>query len=205
MNELPSFPSHKIITAKESRAWFDGYAFLEAARREATTLLEAAKQERDAHRTEGFETGRAAGEFEIATLLSDTTAKVDAYLSSLEEDVVDLVLLIVARIIGPMNEVGLSTAMARQALRHLRHERDLTINVAPSACEAIEHLIHSEFTDAASFPIKIVADPNLEGGRCVLTTPAAVVDTALDAQLSTIRAALLAARDVFTPTPEWGR
>ncbi|MBD9524737.1 HrpE/YscL family type III secretion apparatus protein [Ensifer sp. ENS02] len=204
MNQLPPYPSPKIIKSKESQAWLDGYAFLEAARHEADSLVEAAKREREAHRRDGFDAGRAEGEIEISKLLSDTTAKVDAYLASLEEDIVDLVLLIVERVIGPMGDVSLSTAMARQALRHLRHERDLTINVPPGACEAIENLIHSEFTDAASYPIKVVADPNLERGRCVLTTPAAVVDTTLNAQLSTIRAALMAAQEAVTPSPEWG-
>lgn len=203
MNELPASPSSKIIGVVQREAWIDGYAFLAAAKREAASILAKATQDSDQQRSEGFEAGRTAGELDIARLLSDTTTKVDLYLSGLEEDIIDLVLQIVERIVGQMDEIDVAVAIARQAIRHLRHERNLTINVSTAASEAIEHLVATEFTDTTAFPIKIVADPNLEIGRCVLTTPAAVLDTALDGQLSAVRAALLAARAVATPSSEW--
>lgn len=195
MNQLPHAPPQKVIRAAESQSWIDGYAFLDEARKTADSLLNNARQDYEQRCAEGFEAGRTAGEIEIAKLLADTTARVDSYLAGLEREIAELALLIVERIIGQFDELELATALARQALGQFRHERELTINAAPNVAEAIDDLIANEFSELASVPITVVSDPNLADGRCVLMTPAAVVDTALDAQLSTVRAALLAARD----------
>src|SRR5262245_37928702 len=100
VSALPRVPGRKIIRREDADNWIDGYRFVAEARRAADTLAQTAQAAFDETKACGFEEGRRAGEAEAAALLAETSAKVDQYLASVESQVAELSLAIVAQVLG---------------------------------------------------------------------------------------------------------
>ncbi|RWD34233.1 MAG: HrpE/YscL family type III secretion apparatus protein, partial [Mesorhizobium sp.] len=61
-NDMPGRPYARILRAAEARAWQDGHAFLDEARRDAQQLREAARRAYAAEYAQGYEDGKAQGD-----------------------------------------------------------------------------------------------------------------------------------------------
>jgi len=193
MNALPPKPPVKIIRHEDADCWSDGYAFLQAAKQEADRQRSAAREAFEESRRQGFEAGRQEGEREAAALLADITAKADRYLAGLDQQVVDLSLAVVEKLLGRYRDAELVGMLARQALSAFRREQQVTISVAPSLADEVEKLIGESHPELAQSGFAVVADPRLTGNQCVIASPLAVMNAGLDSQLSVIRAALATA------------
>ncbi|GAB1583942.1 MULTISPECIES: type III secretion system stator protein SctL [Phyllobacteriaceae] len=192
MNALPPKPPVKIIRHEDADCWSDGYAFLQAARQEAERQRSAARDAYEESRRQGFETGRQQGEREAAALLAGITAKADRYLAGLDQEVVDLSLAVVEKLLGRFGDAELVGMLARQALSAFRREQQVTISVAPHIADEVEKLIGESYPEPAQAGFAVVADARLTGNQCVIASPVAVMNAGLDSQLSAIRAALAA-------------
>ncbi|KXF75046.1 type III secretion protein [Paramesorhizobium deserti] len=193
MNALPSKPPVKIIRHEDADCWSDGYAFLQAAKQEAERQLSAARDAYEESRRQGFEAGRQEGEREAAALLAGIAAKANRYLAGLDQEVVDLSLAVIEKLLGRYRDAEVVGKLAQQALTAFRREQQVTISVAPHIADEVEKLIGESRPDIAQTGFAVVADARLTGNQCVIATPVAVMSAGLDSQLSVIRAALTAA------------
>ena len=197
MNELPSTPTKRILRQAEGEQWLDGFAFLEAARAEADRQLAGMRDIVETSRREGYEAGRIEGERQAAALLLKTTAEVNAYIAGLERQIAELSLTVVEKLLGRLDQAELVARLAQQALQSFQHERAVTITVAPALADRVAALVQRH-NDNDALKIAVLADPRLDGSKCVLANAVAVVDAGLDTQLSVIRDALLGARSSHT-------
>ncbi len=193
MNDLPSSPTAKILRQGQAEPWLEGFAFLEAAKAEAERQRAEMRQTVEKGRREGYEAGRLAGERQAAALLLKTTADVNAYMAGLDRQIAELSLAIVEKLLGGFDQAELVARLAQQALQSFQHERDVTITVAPAIAERVAELVRQRHTNQ-SLKITVLADPRLDGSKCVLANAIAVVDAGLDTQLSVIRDALIGTR-----------
>ncbi|APG87280.1 type III secretion component, YOP proteins translocation protein L (plasmid) [Sinorhizobium americanum CCGM7] len=200
MNELPPSPTRKILRQAEAERWLAGFAFLEAAKAEADRQRAEVRAIVEESRREGYEAGRLDGERQAAALLLKTTADVNAYMAGLDRQIAELSLAVVEKLIGRFDQAELVSRLAQQALQSFQHEREVTITVAPALAERVTELVHRE-NDSGTLKIAVLADPRLDGSKCVLANAVAVVDAGLDTQLSVIREALLGARSSRTDSP----
>ncbi|RVB80771.1 HrpE/YscL family type III secretion apparatus protein [Mesorhizobium sp. M6A.T.Cr.TU.014.01.1.1] len=189
--DLPTRPRGVILRAAEAAAWCDGYAFLEAARREADQLRDAARKVYASEYAQGYEDGIAAGSTEAARLVSETAVKVDRYLGTLEQEVIDLALDVVQRMLGEFDVTTLVAKAARQAVAEVRRAKYLKISVHPNAVAVVRDELDAVLRDSdVGFTIEINADSKLAEGTCLVTTDVAVVDASIDAQLAAITSAV---------------
>ena len=75
INGVPKRPRARILRAAEARAWLDGYAFLDEARRDARQMREAARRAYAAEYAQGYEDGKAQGDADAARLVGETTIR----------------------------------------------------------------------------------------------------------------------------------
>lgn len=200
-NELPRRPYARVIKAAEADAWRDGYAFLEKAEVAARKLRDDSKRLYAAEYSRGYDEGLAAGHEEALRLVAETTGKVDAYLGSLQDEVVDLALDIVRRMLGDFDVSHLVAKAAAQAVSDIRRARYVRVRVHPDAADAVRteiDAVTSGMDPAPGFDITVEADDKVAPGTCTVTTEATVIDASIAAQLSAFRAALL-------PEPGSGR
>lgn len=190
MTQLPAVPGTKIIRQAEVQHWVDGYAFVAAAKAEAQAQMDNMSEIREASRKEGYETGFEQGAREAATLLTATTARVNNYVATLDQQIVDLSLSIITKIFGKFDDADLVARLAQHALQGFQRERNITISVAPDIAEEVSQRIKSEYANE-SLNITVLADPHLSGTKCVLSNAIAVIDAGLETQLAAIREALV--------------
>ncbi|UTY47229.1 HrpE/YscL family type III secretion apparatus protein [Sinorhizobium fredii] len=180
MNEIPSSPTSKILRQAEAEHWLDGFAFLEAAKARADRQLAELRNLVEESRKQGYEAGRVEGDRQATALLLRTTADVNAYMAGLDRQIAELSLAVIEKLLGRFDQAELVARLAQQALQSFRHER-------------VAELVQRENSNE-TLKIAVLADPRLDGSKCVLANAVAVVDAGLDTQLSVIRDALLGAR-----------
>lgn len=179
--DLPKAPGVKIIRAAEEGAWRDGFRFLAEVR---TLQVE----EREAAYAEGI----AAGRLEASKLVTQTTAKVQKYMASLDKQVAQLAFDIVRRILSEFDDRELVARAARNALADFRDTKSVTIKVHPS----VEHHVRRAIADLAGgvgderFAVSVEADPEIGESVCVLSTEFAVVEATIETQLAAIAQAM---------------
>ncbi|QND54418.1 type III secretion system stator protein SctL (plasmid) [Phyllobacterium sp. 628] len=196
MMDMPRAPISRIVSARDTVLWTDAQEMLEAARKEAAAIRSAAQAAFDESKAEGYRLGLHEGEQDAAILVAETVTKLDRDLAALQEQVVDLSLSVVEQLIGEIDNPAVIARLAANAIELLRHERSLTIYVAPELERDVGKLLHDISAGLEKgLPVRISGDPRLDKKSCLIVSPNAVVNAGLDAQLSIIRQALIAARD----------
>ncbi|EPM46865.1 FliH/SctL family protein [Pseudomonas syringae] len=195
MSELPSRPASRIVRAAEAAPWIDGYAFVEAAHRQARSVRENSAQWLEQARAEGFERARQEGAEQVAALLAQASVGVDRYLAGLENELAELALGIARQVLGEMDDRERLLRCTAQALSAFRQDQALTLYVPLAEVEGLrQQLGHAPLALKALKALKalsIVGDDQLQAGQARLGGPAGSVELGLDAQLDNLRRALL--------------
>jgi type III secretion protein L len=193
IDALPPRPAARILRAKEARAWQDGYAFLDVARREAEQLRDTARRAYASEYAQGYKDGKAEGEAEAARIVSQAAAEVDRYLGGIQAEVIDLALDVVRRMLGEFDVSELVAKAARQAIAEVRRSKYLRVSVHPEAVAAVQNELRSILSESdLGMTVEIDADNTLAACACIVSTDIAVVDASIDAQLKAIAEAVAA-------------
>ncbi|CAN7720429.1 type III secretion system stator protein SctL [Mesorhizobium amorphae] len=191
--DTPRRPYARILRAAEARAWQDGHAFLDEARRDAEQLRDAARRAYAAEYAQGYEDGKAQGDADATRLVSETTVKVDRYLGGLEAEVISLALDVVRRMLGEFDVSMLVAKAARQAVAEIRRAKYLKVRVHPGSVDRVRDQLDAVLRERdLGMTVEIDADDALAAGACIVSTDFAVVDASVDAQLNAIAAAISA-------------
>lgn len=189
---VPRRPFARILRAAEARAWQDGHAFLDEARRDAQQLRDAARRAYAAEYAQGYEDGKAQGDADAARLVSETAVKVDRYLGGLEAEITGLALDVVRRVLGEFDASMLVAKAAAQAVTEIRRAKYLKVRVHPASVNRVRDELNAVLreSDLVRMTVEIDADDTLATGACILLTDIAVIDAGIEAQLNAIAAAI---------------
>jgi len=182
LDDLPREPGVNVLRAEEAAAWQDGFRFLAAARRAAAEVNEIARKTYAVEYARGFAEGRAAGANEAARLVSETMAKVDRHLASLEQGIGALALNVVRRVLGELDAGELIALAAAQAVGEFRREKWLKVTVHPAAADRVRAVLAALPADDGP-TLTVESDPAIDERACILASDIAVVDASLEAQL----------------------
>lgn len=188
---VPRRPVARILRAAEARAWQDGHAFLDEARRDAQQLRDAARRAYAAEYAQGYEDGKAQGEADAARLVSETAVKVDRYLGGLEAEIITLALDVVRRVLGEFDASMLVAKAAAQAVTEIRRAKYLKVRLHPASVNRVRDELNAVLRESdLGMTVEIDADDTLATGACILSTDIAVIDASIEAQLNAIAAAI---------------
>ncbi|TIP25909.1 MAG: HrpE/YscL family type III secretion apparatus protein [Mesorhizobium sp.] len=188
---VPRRPVARILRAAEARAWQDGHAFLDEARRDAQQLRDAARRAYAAEYAQGYEDGKAQGDADAARLVSETAVKVDRYLGGLEAEITGLALDVVRRVLGEFDASMLVAKAAAQAVTEIRRAKYLKVRVHPASVNRVRDELNAVLRESdLGMTVEIDADDTLATGACILSTDIAVIDASIEAQLNAIAAAI---------------
>jgi type III secretion protein L len=188
---VPRRPVARILRAAEARAWQDGHAFLDEARRDAQQLRDAARRAYAAEYAQGYEDGKARGDADAARLVSETAVKVDRYLGGLEAEIINLALDVVRRVLGEFDASMLVAKAAAQAVTDIRRAKYLKVRLHPASVNRVRDELNAVLRESdLGMTVEIDADDTLATGACILSTDIAVIDASIEAQLNAIAAAI---------------
>lgn len=184
-------PAGRVLKAAQVRAWMDGFAFAEAQKAAMEEQHRTARKAYSDSYAQGYDDGRAEGATEAARLLHETTVKVDRYLATLEHELIDLSVDIVARVLGAFDTGDLVAHAARQAIADLRRAKYVKVSVNPQVVEAVRGQIAQLCADDGhELPIEIREDSDLVHDACIVSSDNVVIDASVHVQLEAIRRSL---------------
>jgi type III secretion protein L len=198
LDDLPREPGVNVVRAAEAAVWQDGFRFLAAVRRAAAQVNEVARKTYAVEYARGFAEGRAAGANEAARLVSETTAKVDRHLASLEQEIGALALNVVRRVLGELDAGELIARAAAQAVGEFRREKWLKVTVHPAVADRVRAVLAALPPDRGP-TLTVESDPALDERACIVASDIAVVDASLEAQLEAFAAAFAAGQGGVGP------
>jgi flagellar assembly protein FliH len=199
----------RAAPAPTSDADARAHALIERAERQAQSLMEAARQKAasllEAGHREGVLEGRAEALVEsrqgVQELIHSLAAARDRLegleaevLGRAEELVVSVALAVAERILQAeiAHDPAAAVRLAKAAVALLPRPGEIVIRVHPEGA-ALMQAHRDEIGDGASEhgTVRVVADPTLAPGDCLVETPQSVVDATFPVQLEEARRRLL--------------
>ena len=206
----------ELVRGRGSRPWTpppteadQAHTVLEQADRQAQALMESARQKAasllDAWHREGVLQGRTEALVEARRSLEELTRALSAGCDRIaalesecraraEELIVDLALAVAERIlrVEVSQDRTRMLEVTKGALAALPEPGPTTIRVHPDGAELLQaHLDEVAAQTAAMSSFRVLADPSIALGGCVVETPNSVVDATFPAQLAEARHRLL--------------
>lgn len=208
--ELPRMLSQEVrrVSAVEQDPAVSGYESIRAADREAEAILLSAREVAQQIEQEAYREGRAKGQQEAIDELQrrfepldallreacrEVTAARQAVITNAEEELIDLAIAVAERVLR--SEVGARREAAvpiiRAALEAVGSRVVMAIRVNPGDVELLtEH--RGELLGALE-SARLISDPAIASGGCVVEVEGGLVDARLESQLQ--EAARLLGRD----------
>lgn len=160
---------------------------LEAARRKAAEMEQAALYAYEEKRQEGYRDGLEEGKLEHAEKMMETILSSVEFIEGIESTLVRVVNQSIRKIIGDMDDKERIVAIVRNALNVVRGQQKVTVRVAPADEAAIlEAMAAMTAGSSGNSFLTVVADPRLEKDSCILESELGVVDASLSTQLKAL-------------------
>jgi len=160
---------------------------LEAARRKAAEMEQAALDAYEEKRQEGYRDGLEEGKLEHAEKMMETILSSVEFIEGIESTLVRVVNQSIRKIIGDMDDKERIVAIVRNALNVVRGQQKVTVRVAPADEAAIlEAMAAMTAGSSGNSFLTVVADPRLEKDSCILESELGVVDASLSTQLKAL-------------------
>jgi type III secretion protein L len=183
-------------TVIKAGAYLDGLqarSLLEQARDQAEAILARAREEGEQERVRGHAEGLEAGKQVMAERIMAAAVRSMDGLAAMEEEMVNVVIQALKKIIGEMDDRERLVRIVRTALNMVRNEKRVTLRVPPAQADTATSALSELERDHPGISIlEVVADPRLTGDDCVLESDLGIVDAGLNSQIEAIRKALLA-------------
>lgn len=164
------------------------------ARLEAQLLVNEAHQQRAGITEAAWQQGYEAGLTQWNEILVQARRAYDDLVSQSEPPLVRLAVKIAEKVIGEQLRMDPETmvAIVREALKSARRDRSLLVEVNPEH----EALIRSRIASLCSSlggdqEIRIVPNPSIPPGGCVVQSEIGIIDAKLETQLKCMEQALL--------------
>ncbi len=173
-DEVPSTPTEPEITLKESTL-----AERLASARKAGFADAEAKMRQEFQQRSDLQVKK------VSEAIENFDSEQKDYFDRVEAEVVQLALSIAGKILHREAQVDpmLVAAIVHLALRQLKESSAVTLRVRPEDVSRwLEHFA-AQVTDVS---IKVLDDPDLEPGDCILETELGTVNFSLDAQLKEV-------------------
>lgn len=187
---LPS-GERRIIKAEEYLQSLRANDILHQAEEQAQAVLAQARADSEQEKQRGYAEGLEAGKRDMAERIMVAAVRSVDGLAAMEEEMVNVVIQALRKIIGEMDDRERLVGIVRTALAMVRNEKKVTLRVAPAQADVATSAITELQRDHPGITIlDVTADSRLTGDDCILESDLGIVDASLDGQIEAIRKAL---------------
>ncbi len=181
----------KILRASDYQEYLSAAMLVDAAKEQAKSIEDEASAVYEEQKKLGWQAGMEAVRAEQAALIHETQLKCQQYYKVVEEQLTDVVLQSVRRILSDYDDVALTLQVVREALSLVSNQKQVTLRVAPEQVAEVREQIasvHKDFPEISY--IEVSADARLDAGGGILETEVGVIDASIDGQMSALTQAL---------------
>ncbi len=180
-------PAARVIAATDYLVWQDSAALIEAARVDAESIRQQARDAYEEERERGYKDGSAAARVEAAERMIENVSRTVDYFEKVEDRVTDLVLQSMRRIVADFDDRQRVVTVVRSALAAVRNQKQVTLRVAPSRVDLVKAATDELL---AAFPgigyLDLVPDSRLRGDACIVETEIGTVEASIEGQIEAL-------------------
>ncbi len=183
----------KIIRREDADNWRTSQDLLKQAELEVENMRIKAQEHALAEELRGYTTGLEHARTEQSKIVLETILRRDAYFSTIEADLVDVVMNAVRKIFADFSDIERVKIVLAKALSTLRNQTQATVSVHPSQYEALKSSVDVLISSSPNLRVLTVeSDSRINPGTCVLSSDISIIETDLEAQIRAIEYSLAA-------------
>lgn len=181
-------PTCKVLKAEDYAIYLEAQEIIESAKKQAEAIVAGANEAYEQEKQRGYQDGLDESKADQAEQMLKVVSRTINYLSDVEHSMADILLSGIRKIIGQFNQEELAVNLVRNALQHVRNEKQVTIRLAPSQYNMVKAQLNEILSDYKGVGfIDLVADQRLSTGDCIMESDIGVVDASVDVQLKALR------------------
>lgn len=181
-------PAAKVLKASDYLLYLEGKGIIEKAEEKAAQIIDAAKVVYEQEKHRGHEDGLAESKVDQADQMLKVVSRTINYLSEVEKSLADILMSGVKKIIGEFDQEELAVNLVRNALQHVRNEKQVTIRIPPSQFKMVKARLNGILAEYKGVGfIDLVADQRLSTGDCIMESEIGVVDASVDLQITALQ------------------
>ncbi|MGB1270827.1 MAG: HrpE/YscL family type III secretion apparatus protein [Endozoicomonas sp.] len=180
-------PGCNVLKSDDYRVYLEARDVLTEARQQASEIVDHSKEIYQQEKERGYQDGLEESKAEQAEQMLAVVSRTIKYLSDVEHTLADILLSGVKKIIGEFDQEQLAVNLVKNALQHVRNEKQVTIRVPPSQHNMVKSRLNDILADYKGVGfVDLVADPRLSTGDCIMESEIGVVDASVDVQLEAL-------------------
>jgi len=183
-------PAVHVLRAADALVWADAQAVLAVAKQQAEAIIAGSQAAFEAERERGYAEGRQSALLDQAEKMIDTVSRTVEYFARVENEMVELVMTAVRKVVEGFNDRDKVMVVVRNALAVVRNQKHMTLRLNPAEVDVVRAQINDLL---AAYPgvgyLDIVADGRLAPSSCILESDIGMVEASLEGQLEALRQA----------------
>ncbi|ELI8309889.1 SctL family type III secretion system stator protein YscL, partial [Yersinia enterocolitica] len=139
----------------------------------------------------GWQAGMNEARTLQATLIHETQLQCQQFYRHVEQQMSEVVLLAVRKILNDYDQVDMTLQVVREALALVSNQKQVVVRVNPDQAGTIREQIakvHKDFPEISY--LEVTADARLDQGGCILETEVGIIDASIDGQIEALSRAI---------------
>ncbi|MHA3904746.1 HrpE/YscL family type III secretion apparatus protein [Castellaniella sp. WN] len=183
-------PAARVLRAADYAALVQARAMLDQAGAQADAILAGARDAFEAERRRGYEDGKRQALLDQAEKMIEIVGRTVDYFAGVENEMVDLVMAAVRKVVDGFDDREKVVAVVRNALAVVRNQKQMTLRLHPDDVEVVRAGINDIL---AAYPgvgyLDLLPDARLARGACILESEIGMVEASLEGQIEALRGA----------------
>ena len=180
--------SCNILKAEDYAAYLEARDIIDTAHQQAAEIAKEAQEAYQQEKQRGYEEGMEASKVDQADQMLKVVNRTITYLADVEQSLADILLSGVKKIIGDFDQEQLAINLVKNALQHVRNEKQVTIRTSPGQYNIIKDKLNEILAEYKGVGfIDLVADQRLSSGDCIMESEIGVVDASVDVQVKALQ------------------
>lgn len=183
-------PAARVLRAGDLAVLVQAQAVLDNAHAQADAILAGAQAAFEAERQRGYEDGKQEALLDQAEKMIETVGRTVDYFAGVENEMVDLVMAAVRKVVDGFDDQEKVMVVVRNALAVVRNQKQMTLRLHPDEIEIVRGRINDIL---AAYPgvgyLDLLADARLGRGACILESEIGMVEASLEGQIEALRGA----------------
>lgn len=183
-------PAVRVLRAAEYATLVQAQALLDNAHAQAEAILAGANEAFEAERRRGYEDGKQEALLDQAEKMIETVSRTVDYFASVENEMVDLVMAAVRKVVDGFDDHEKVMVVVRNALAVVRNQKQMTMRLHPTEIDVVRERINDIL---AAYPgvgyLDLMPDARLARGACILESEIGMVEASLEGQIEALRGA----------------
>jgi type III secretion protein L len=190
-NQIALAPDQVLLRSADYQKYLTVSGLVDVARKRAQDIEQGAQNVYEKHKRLGYEAGIEESGIEQATLIQETLLQCQDYYRQIEQQMSEVVLQAVRKILRDYDSTELTLQVTREALSLVSNQKSVILHVEPEQVANVRERIFRVLKDYPEVRhIEVIPDARLDQGGCILETEIGIIDASIDGQLAALKLAL---------------